>query len=179
MTVVQLDGDYKIAQYGQWDGYPTGQGKTVLEFLKRLGVRKRKAFEQKLRATSFATDEDLDKVNAAYPNGGWQKVYPAYSRDTGAKILELVAVSDAGIKLKNDIEFAGASLFCEYAYVIDLDKNVLEVYKGFNKRPLTKSARFYGTAVDSDAPKYFQIRLKAKWPLDALPTVAEMDKKVG
>ena len=27
------DGKYPIAQYGQWDGYPEGQGVDVLSFL--------------------------------------------------------------------------------------------------------------------------------------------------
>ena len=26
LTAVYLDGQYKVAQYGQWDGYPEGQG---------------------------------------------------------------------------------------------------------------------------------------------------------
>lgn len=25
-TAVVLDGEYKLAQYGQWDGFPSGQG---------------------------------------------------------------------------------------------------------------------------------------------------------
>lgn len=34
LTAVYLDGQYKVAQYGQWDGYPEGQGITVLTFLR-------------------------------------------------------------------------------------------------------------------------------------------------
>lgn len=26
LTAVYLDGEYKIAQYGQWDGYPKDKG---------------------------------------------------------------------------------------------------------------------------------------------------------
>ena len=29
-----MDGQYKVAQYGQWDGYPEGQGITALTFLR-------------------------------------------------------------------------------------------------------------------------------------------------
>jgi hypothetical protein len=38
LTRVICDGKTKVAQYGQWDGYPEGQGKTVLNFLR--GYRK-------------------------------------------------------------------------------------------------------------------------------------------
>lgn len=30
---VVVDGQIKVAQYGQWDGYPSGQGVDVLKFL--------------------------------------------------------------------------------------------------------------------------------------------------
>lgn len=26
LTAVYIDGEYKVAQYGQWDGYPEGPG---------------------------------------------------------------------------------------------------------------------------------------------------------
>ncbi|MHC5949058.1 hypothetical protein ACVXZ3_04645 [Providencia hangzhouensis] len=34
LICVAKDGDYKVAQYGQWDGYPSGQGLTLLTFLR-------------------------------------------------------------------------------------------------------------------------------------------------
>jgi len=33
LTMVISDGKTKIAQYGQWDGYPSGQGADILAFL--------------------------------------------------------------------------------------------------------------------------------------------------
>lgn len=47
------------------------------------------------------------------------------------------------IGLVNSEEFAADSLFCEWAYVIDLDKNTFEVYQGFNKKPIDKTERFF------------------------------------
>ena len=32
LTCVVLDGKYVVSSYGQWDGYPSGQGKTILNF---------------------------------------------------------------------------------------------------------------------------------------------------
>ena len=33
LTIVKLGNKVKVAQYGQWDGYPSGQGKTIAKFL--------------------------------------------------------------------------------------------------------------------------------------------------
>ena len=32
--VINQEGETKVAQYGQWDGYPSGVGASVLSFLK-------------------------------------------------------------------------------------------------------------------------------------------------
>lgn len=34
LICVQHNNEYKVAKYGQWDGYPSGQGAGILEFLK-------------------------------------------------------------------------------------------------------------------------------------------------
>lgn len=34
LVAVQIDGQYKIAQYGQWGGYLEGKGVDVLTFLR-------------------------------------------------------------------------------------------------------------------------------------------------
>lgn len=34
LVAVQIDGQYKIAQYGQWGGYPEGKGVDALTFLR-------------------------------------------------------------------------------------------------------------------------------------------------
>lgn len=36
LTCVVLDDQFKIAQYGQFDGYPSGQGKTALEIMRKI-----------------------------------------------------------------------------------------------------------------------------------------------
>lgn len=182
LTMVQLDGQYRIAQYGQWDGYPSGQGSTVLEFLKTWN---RPVFEQKLRAITWLTQADADALNEEIKAKGlqdkWQRLYPELSRDTGAEILEIVEKAQPGIKLKNGTDFAGDSLMCEYAYVIDLDANTLEVFKGFNCQQLQPGERFAAIPTPDNrdfSPPYFQIRLAKSYPLSDLPTVKQMEKDV-
>lgn len=190
LIAVQLDGEYRIAQYGQWDGYPSGQGETVIEFLKSWD---RPLFEGKLRAASFLTEAEIKEINATIKREDlgekWQNRWPALTRDAGATVLSTVQNSAPGLKLKNSIDFAGDSLFCEFAYIIDLDKNTLELFSGFNTRPLEKGDRFFGAKPDEDSasvhkkpdgsPKYLPIRLAKSWSLEKLPTVAQMERAIN
>lgn len=170
LIAVKLDGEYRIAQYGQWDGYPSGQGVDVLEFLAKFD---RPAFERKLRAASFYTPSELE----ALWKGDWLDSNPHISRDAGADILGMVLAAPDGIKLRNSIDFAGDSLFCEYGYVIDLDDNVLEVFKGFNREPLPEHERF-AAAKREEGSEYYPIRRVAQYPLYSLPTAEVMQKQV-
>lgn len=185
LTAVVLDGEYKIAQYGQWDGYPQGQGKTVLQFIKKWN---RPRFETALRNCRWITKDEHKATWSATPGyvdtgdglvsceiaDKHSEMFPELSRDTGAKILQLVQSKPEGLKLYNSIAFAGNSLMCEFAYILDLDKNVLEFYKGFNKEPLNKGDRFYGVPELEISEDYHPVRLVKAYALNQLPTVEQM-----
>lgn len=139
LTCVFLDGMYKIAQYGQYDGGPSGEGVNVLKFLRKNNMV---AFQKQLRNVYFVSDEYIEeKCNEVSKKGlDWTKYLPEFSRDTGSEILKLVR---GGVtELRNNITFAGHSLMCEWAYVIDYDKKVFEVYRGFNKKQIKDTGRF-------------------------------------
>lgn len=38
LTVVVKNDKYKVAQYGQWDGYPSGAGANVIEFIQSTNM---------------------------------------------------------------------------------------------------------------------------------------------
>lgn len=177
LIAVFFDGEYRVAQYSQWDGYPEGQGATCLNFCQKLSDGGfRREFEQKLKACSWATSEYIDAINERIKSGeldDYTRVYPELSRDTGADILELVYKSENGLKLRNRINFAANSLFCEYVWVIDLDKNTFEGYEGFNAEALTENERFYFLS-DKAEDGYMPVKLVAEWQLDNLPTLDEM-----
>ena len=88
LICVKLDGEYKIAQYGQWDGYPEGAGLEVLRFLRERMEGKR--FIENLRLTYFITPDMADKIieemNYHVPWGTIRRAFPAFDRDTGAEI---------------------------------------------------------------------------------------------
>lgn len=61
------------------------------------------------------------------------------------------------------------SLFCEWAYVVDLDAEMLEVYEGFQREPHT-SGRF---AEGPESGGYWPCKLVAAYPLRELPADLE------
>lgn len=57
LTMVIQDHETKIAQYGQWDGYPEGQGLTILSFLEeKENMQKLKELLSKIR---FENEQDI------------------------------------------------------------------------------------------------------------------------
>ncbi len=178
LTLVKKNNKYPVAQYGQWDGYPSGQGLTVLNFLKSWN---RDEFEKNLDKTSFITDEDAKEMNENLEKTGKEieELYPALSRNTAAKVLQMIQDSPEGLKLSSSLNFAADSLFCEWAYLIDLDRNILGVYEGFNKEPLNESDHFYFLQNSKEAgdekmgKDYFPVKLKASYSLSELPEQEE------
>ena len=171
LTIVHKNGKYKVAQYGQWDGYPEGLGVTLLNFLKGVNMN---AFKNVIDDVSFYTQEELedidkqiDEARKNIPNFEWQRHYPHLSRDCGGEILTHIAFRGV-TKVKNSIDFAADSLFCEWAYVIDLDTNKFEVYEGFNKEKLSSDERFYYLEEKSEG-NYHPIKFVKAYDIDNLP----------
>lgn len=117
-TLVKLNGELKVAQYGQWDGYPTGQGATIQDFLKEVDLPKFKEEVAKLREL---TDEEVKEVEA---DKNWTTNYPYLSRDAGAGILQMIADGQVKFVVLGP-DFREDTLFCEYWYELDLDKETI------------------------------------------------------
>jgi hypothetical protein len=201
LTMVISKGETKVAQYGQWDGYPSGQGLNVLSFARLLTNNKEvknnlltekendgwareniksflalknlsiDSFVQMLDEISFFTNqehEELSKEDDPFSKR------PYLSRDTASNILYEIVYGNVD-KISNSENFASDSLFCEWAYVIDLDKETFEVYQGFNKKPLTKKDRFFKLKKEDDS-EYYPIKLMKSYDLNNLPTENEFLK---
>lgn len=69
--------------------------------------------------------------------------------------------------------FVADSLFCEYAYVIDLDKNTFEVYEGFIKTPLSEEDRFCFLQERRRDETYYPVKLVKSYALNSLPSEEE------
>ncbi|MGC4129269.1 MAG: hypothetical protein QM564_06850 [Bergeyella sp.] len=154
VTIAIYNEEVKVAQFGQWDGYPEVTGCTLLDFLKeQSNVRHLKAILPKV---NFQSEEDHKKISI-------------HDGSIGGEILdELLKYKDLEeIILANAYAFAANSYWCEWAYVIDLDKNVLEVYRGNNTFGISKEDRFY--PLYDGENEYYPVKIVASFLLENLP----------
>ena len=197
LIAVHKDGKYPIAQYGQWDGYPTGQGVRVLAFCQDAGKLQR--LEANLGLLHEVTKAEWDAINekAGIPEGTeWinmaqvaarKQLAPQMDRDLSAGILDMVADrAGSPMAVQNALKFAADSLFCEWAYVIHFDTRQREAYQGFNTAPLPEGARFASLETKGERANgetYYPVKLIKAWPLDALPDrerfLAEIKEALG
>lgn len=188
LTMVVSNGKTRVAQYGQWDGYPEGQGKTILATLKRIDAGGEWGkFKTKIDNLKWITKKQSKEIDA---DKNWETKYPYLSRDCGGGIIEAIHFGKMTVNegygnkkeikvnvvgLTNGEDFANDSLFCEWAYVIDLDKNSFEVYRGFNTSPLENNERFYSesfTPEKGSESEYYPVRFLKSYPLNKLPKEA-------
>jgi len=148
--VIDQEGETKVAQYGQWDGYPDGVGISLLEFLRNAELFEK--LKSKLKDVRFLDSKGKDKeFSESYDKNApewsnqadnrtpeqikWFKNY--CHRDLAEGVLKNIAESDdEEIILIDKSEFGKDSVFCEWCYVVDLKKNQLIVYNDLNSEPL-------------------------------------------
>lgn len=190
LTAVLVNSTPVIAQYGQWDGYPSGQGRTALNFCRKYlkTQQGRDAFMEKAKRCRWENDTEVSEFNKSIGcEDGWMNMeqaakyhaaFPYMNRDHGAKILHMVhdAPADETIVLTNSYDFAQNSLFCEYAYVVDLTSNRLEAYIGFQKEPLPEGERFSGLGRTDGG--YYPVRFVKSWDLNKLPTFRDFERAI-
>lgn len=183
--VISKSGETKIAQYGQWDGYPGGVGVGVLKFLQdKESLNK---LQENLLKVRFFDSEGKDKSfidsysknapqwsnepdNRTKDQIRWFKTY--ISRDLSDEILDNIADSeDEEILLKDGSDFINDSLMCEWAYVIDFKTSTFEVYEGFIQSKPKKGDRFYSEEPNKSG--YYPCQLTKKYDLDNLPSEDE------
>ena len=182
MTLVVKDGEYKIAQYGQWDGYPEGQGATCLEFIGRMNREDSwQEFARQLDQCRFLTNKEMKDYERRNKAGESINEINGYlTRDHGAEILTHVfnhefTEGDGEILLEDETAFCADGLMCEFAYVIDLDSQTFEAYTGWNKDPEKVVGRFADMApVEYDHCAYTQVTKVEEWPLSEPPTVEQL-----
>lgn len=176
-----VSGGLTAITYNHFDSYPSGIGVDVLAWLVGLdaeGLNTAKAQAANLRIISDEVPPSVEDMNrlSAYNDDrvtGNPAVQPNWYQLLRKTQGNPGAILDAGL-YEDSFEFPFDSLFCEWGYLIDFDSEVFEVYEGFQKQPHDKgrfaAMRPYAQTSDMGAGFYYPVRLKASWPLSALPT---------
>ena len=124
--VIDSNGVTKIAQYGQWDHYPSGQGANILNFLTEdFSIVKK--LELALDKCQFVSDEIRSTIyagyNERYPESDdmdrFSVILPNFSRDTGSDILKVILYTPSVVHLTDESNFENDDLFCEGVYTIN------------------------------------------------------------
>lgn len=147
LIVAVKDGKVKVAQYCQWDGYFSGQGEDIASFIRTNLAEEStsKQFRENIDKCVFVDSEFIKNAqaecgldpNAEFVSYGdpalerFHERYPQFNRDTGSGIFELIL--NGTFELNDRFDFGNDSVWCEYAYVLNLDTNILEIYTGFSK----------------------------------------------
>ena len=170
------------ATYNHWDSYPDWLGREVISFCKYNSIENLDKFfnlielvdenstptkEQVEYCTSLGL-EDTDLHN--------RDLYDWYclihNLQGNFNLYQKLIDNHNLIYMTDYITFIEDSLFCEYAYIINLDDNVLEFYKGFQHEP--QNGNRYGTESTyegHDGTKYYPCKLIKTFPLGELDDV--------
>lgn len=136
-----IDGEVKV-QYQQFDSYPSGVGADVVAAIQSGkitpdAVRSIELVEGDSKPTPAQVERLKGYANTGVSTGSLEEWYVLLRETQG----DLLAMIEAGHMIDSS-EFAADSLFCEWAYLVNLDTNALEVYRGFQKDRDAVKGRF-------------------------------------
>ena len=134
ITKVIKDGNTVVSQYGQWDGYPAGQGVTALNFIRNPEMIELLThnIDNLYTMSDTVWALEIDKIQKAnLDDKEFEKLWPTMSRNTCADILEVIATSDGMLPIVLDLEFEFDELMCEGIYTLNLDnRTFVSTYEG-------------------------------------------------
>lgn len=183
LIIVIKNQEVKIAQYGNSSGYPEVVGLDILNFISI--ERNLTELTNRLSKIYFMSEDD-EKLYRSLENKMYEgnleemkkaneeisEKFPLVVMDFGGKFLKEIIICDyEKILLKNSINFAKNSLYCEWAYVIDLDKDIFEVYIGSNLLNLSENDRFF--FLQDKNEKYKPVKLIKSYNFKNLPNQLE------
>jgi hypothetical protein len=167
--------------YNHWDSYPSGLGSDVVEFCANNTVENLNKFFDNIVLVledSIPTETQIKECQKAgyvdlsvstQSNDDWYCLLR--NLQGNFKEYQKCIDSNSKIYMTDGIDFIKESLFCEYAYIINLDDEVLEFYEGFQKEPQVGNR--YGTKEDRG---YYPCKLSLTIPLDEIGDVDRIVK---
>lgn len=157
--------------YNHSDSYPSGLGDGVVEFCRQ--VADWPAFIANFAKVRFVgsghkpSPEEIEQnkkwANLSVSNRSYEDLYCLLRELQGEAALYAIQAGEVTL-LEDSSEFIKESLFCEFAYVLNLDELAIEFYQGFQKSPQPDNR--FGT---SQSDGYYPCRKVGSFPLTAIP----------
>lgn len=167
--------------YNHMDSYPHGLGQDVIDFIRNYSLEEMRENALRIQMVDTQTTPNKEQIEQCYhwnvgrvskdDNPDWYSLLRGAQGNLSAYMCGLPYMKDSQGFLLN-------SLYCEYAYIINLDTNELEFYSGFNKKPRKNKGRYankprYG---DKD-PEYYGVVLIMKCKLGDI--LAASDEEIS
>ena len=166
--------------YNHFDSYPEGLGADVLKFIRNHSIEEMNEFydriimvDQRITPT-YKQKENCIKngfVNLSVSNQSENDWYCLLRNLQGE--LEKLYECEFPYMI-DDSDFIKDSLFCEYAYIINLDTNVLEFYKGFQHVP--QDGNRYGI---EKTDGYYPCKLEAEIPIEQIQSAKDVNEIIS
>jgi hypothetical protein len=155
----------EIATYNHYDSYPEGLGVEVLGFVSETSDKELRQIAEGIELVDESFKPTKEQVEACkewtdlgVSNQSVEDWYCLLRKAQG----NFLALKNGLRFMIDSSTFLLDSLFCEWAYLINLDTGKLEVYEGFNKNPLAagryaqftvdRELRYYGVALLDEVP---------------------------
>lgn len=165
------NGEEKIT-YMQYDSYPDGVGETVLKWLTaQLSAGREATVKQKVLTLRPVDESSEPTVLERAKYAEFLDEHVSTGRDWYSLLRhcqgEPSLILQAGVFCDASY-FPFDSLFCEWAYVVDLDERVFEVYQGFRTSPPTQG-RWAGRPNENKDNNYRAVQRIARYSFNELP----------
>lgn len=160
------DGKDKLT-YNHYDSYPECLGEMVVKFCKETTIAEMNEIFDRIvlvdelsKPTRAQIMECIEFYNgdvSTQSADDWYCLLRNAQGDLNVYKHEFKYMTDGN-------DFIKDSLFCEYAYIINLDTNCLEFWLGFQTEPYTSNR--YGTETCDNRGKYYPCKMVSYYPIE-------------
>ena len=163
--------------YNHYDSYPSYLGEIMVEFCKTTSIKEMNDIfdrivlvEEGSTPTQTQIDECIEFYNGGVSTGKVEDWYCLLREAQGNP-----NVYKRGLKYMIDNQgFIHDSLFCEYAYIINLDTNCLEFWVGFQTKPCNANRYGIEGRESYGGSSYYPCKMVAYYSLDTEQTIEEI-----
>jgi hypothetical protein len=115
-TVIDKKGKLRISQYGQWDGYPSGQGTDILNYLRGANLKRYQEQLEKIKPITAKKTKEVESFE------NWNEAFYFLSRDCGSRLHYMIEWGAVPFVWLHDEKVKKWG--CAGFYTIDFKRNV-------------------------------------------------------